>query len=117
MKQYAISSKLLWISIVLFVVTVSTLSLTTWQALSTNNQQMASETQKALNDEIQEKLKAKASQYSERISAFINEAYRVPYSFSAIMGNTGGEGVSREQAQQLISETLLKNKQLSSFYT
>ena len=117
MKKYAISSKLLWISIVLFVVTVSTLSLTMWQALKSNNQHIANETQKALNYEIEEKLKAKASQYSERIAAFINEAYRVPYSFSAIMSNSGGDGVSRVQAQQLISATLRKNKQLSSFYT
>jgi len=117
MKKYAISSKLLWISIVLFVVTVTTLSLTMWQALQSNNQHIASETQKALNYEIGEKLKAKASQYSERIAAFINEAYRVPYSFSAIMSHSGGEGVSRAQAQQLISDTLRKNSQLSSFYT
>jgi len=87
-----------------------------WQALDSSNQQISSQTQHALNDEIKEKLKATASQYSERISAFLNEAYRVPYSFSAIMSSTGTDGISRTQAQQLIGKTLATNSQLSSLY-
>jgi len=87
-----------------------------WQALESSNKKITSQTQQALNNEIKEKLKATASQYSERISAFLNEAYRVPYSFSAIMSNTGAGGIDRDQAQKLIATTLEQNSLLSSFY-
>jgi len=116
MKQYTISSKLLSISIMLFVVTVATLSITMWQALESNNQQITQQTHQALDNEIKQKLTATASQYSERVSAFINEAYRVPYSFSAIMNSVGTDEISRAQTQKMISKTLEKNSLLSSFY-
>jgi len=100
----------------LFVVTVATLSITMWQALESNNQQITQQTHQALDNEIKQKLTATASQYSERVSAFINEAYRVPYSFSAIMNSVGTDEISRAQTQKMISKTLEKNSLLSSFY-
>ncbi|WP_261841496.1 methyl-accepting chemotaxis protein [Aliamphritea ceti] len=116
MKKYSISSKLLYTTIILFILTVSTLSLAMWQALKINNEQVYDSTTTIINTEIKEKLVAKALQYSERVSALINEAYRVPFSFSSVMENSGRSGIKRDQAEKLIADTLIKNKNLSSLY-
>lgn len=116
MKKYSISSKLLWMSIGLFLFTVLSLSVSVWIAQSNSNDAIAQEVKQALNEEIKIKLNAQASQYGERIAGFINEAYRVPYSFVAILNDTGPNDINRDLAKKAVSDTLKHNKQLSSFY-
>ena len=116
MRQYSIRSKLLWITIALFLTTVIAFSTTVWTAISQSNQQISTHTQMALSHEIKEKLTAIASQYSERIDGFINEAYRVPYSLASILANNENAPFSRESAQQAAKSTLASSEQLSSLY-
>ncbi len=116
MKKYSISSKLLWMSIGLFLFTVLSLSVSVWVAQSNSNDAIAQEVKQALNEEIKIKLNAQASQYGERIAGFINEAYRVPYSFVALLNDTGPNDINRDLAKKAVSDTLKHNKQLSSFY-
>ncbi|OIQ48162.1 MAG: methyl-accepting chemotaxis protein [Gammaproteobacteria bacterium MedPE] len=116
MKKYSISSKLLWMSISLFLFTVLSLSISVWIAQSNSNDVVAQEVKQALNEEIKIKLNAQASQYGERIAGFINEAYRVPFSFVALLNDTGPNAINRDLAKKAVSDTLQHNKQLSSFY-
>ena len=116
MKKYSISSKLLWMSISLFLFTVLSLSISVWIAQSNSNDVVAQEVKQALNEEIKIKLNAQASQYGERIAGFINEAYRVPFSFVALLNDTGPNAINRDLAKKAVSDTLRHNKQLSSFY-
>ena len=116
MKKYSISSKLLWMSISLFLFTVLSLSISVWIAQSNSNDVVAQEVKQALNEEIRIKLTAQASQYGERIAGFINEAYRVPFSFVALLNDTGPNAMNRDLAKKAVSDTLRHNKQLSSFY-
>ena len=116
MKKYSISSKLLWMSISLFLFTVLSLSISVWIAQSNSNDVVAQEVKQALNEEIKIKLTAQASQYGERIAGFINEAYRVPFSFVALLNDTGPNAMNRDLAKKAVSDTLRHNKQLSSFY-
>jgi len=116
MRKYSISSKLLWISITLFLLTVTILSVSVWFAIDRNNRQVSAEVKQALDREIQAKLSAKAAQYSQRIAGFINESYRIPYSFSALLSHQASNQLSRELAQQAVADTLQRNSQISSMY-
>lgn len=116
MRKYSISAKLLWMSISLFIFTVSLLSISVWVAQDNSNQTVTKEVKAALNKEIQVKLSSQAGQYGERIAAFINEAYRVPYSFVALFQDTGPDALNRELARKAVKDTLTHNKQISSFY-
>jgi methyl-accepting chemotaxis protein len=117
MKSLSISSKLLWITSSLFLVTVSLLSLSMWWGLTDKNVQLSSQVQLALQDEIKAKLDASAGEYGERVAGFINEAYRVPYSFSGMLERTAeNDPLERHRLETSVAATLEKNQQVSSMY-
>lgn len=117
MKTMAISTKLLWITSALFLAIVTILSVSLWWALSNKNDEVSKEVQDAIHLETRAKLEAKAGEYGERIAGFINEAYRIPFSFAATLEDLSVSGeLSREGAQESIAAILKKNAQLSSMY-
>jgi methyl-accepting chemotaxis protein len=117
MKALSIKSKLLWITSALFIVTVITLSLSLWLGLKEKNANLAAQVEIALQQEINEKLSARAGEYGERVAGFINEAYRVPYSFAGLLEQTSKKDpLSRERVELSLTAVLQKNSQLSSMY-
>jgi len=117
MKHLPISTKLLWITSALFLAIVTILSVTLWWALSSKNAEIASEVQEVLHQETRAKLEARAGEYGEMIAGFINEAYRIPYSFVAtIEQSSGTEHLTREGLEVSVAAVLKKNSQLSSMY-
>ncbi len=117
MKHLPISTKLLWITSALFLAIVAILSITLWWALSSKNTEIAREVQDVLHQETRAKLEARAGEYGEMIAGFINEAYRIPYSFAAtIEQSSGTEHLTREGLEISVAAVLKKNSQLSSMY-
>ena len=117
MKALSIKSKLLWITSALFVATVITLSLSLWLGLKDKNSSLAAEVEVALKQEINDKLSARAGEYGERIAGFINEAYRVPFSFAGLLEQTSKKDpLSRERVELSLAAVLQKNNIISSMY-
>tara|TARA_R110002167_G_scaffold195810_5_gene398756 strand:- start:16540 stop:18657 length:2118 start_codon:yes stop_codon:yes gene_type:complete len=117
MKALSIKSKLLWITSALFVATVITLSLSLWLGLKDKNSSLAAEVEVALQQEINDKLSARAGEYGERIAGFINEAYRVPFSFAGLLEQTSKKDpLSRERVELSLAAVLQKNNIISSMY-
>ncbi|QYJ84762.1 methyl-accepting chemotaxis protein [Shewanella mesophila] len=117
MKQLSISTKLLWITSALFLIIVAILSFSLWWSLSDKNEQLADQVQQTLQQEIQQRLSAKAGEYGEQVAGFINEAYRIPYSFAGMVETTSKDApLPRESVQIAVAGVLRKNSQISSMY-
>ncbi|MBB1428499.1 methyl-accepting chemotaxis protein [Shewanella sp. SG44-2] len=117
MKALSIKSKLLWITSALFVATVITLSLSLWLGLKGKNSSLAAEVEVALQQEINDKLSARAGEYGERIAGFINEAYRIPFSFAGLLEQTSKKDpLSRDRMELSLAAILQKNNIISSMY-
>lgn len=117
MRQLSIATKLLWITSALFLIIVSALSFSLWWSLGNKNAQLAEQVQGAMQQETRQRLSAKAGEYGGQIAGFINEAYRIPFSFSGIMETTAQQQVlTRETLETAITAVLHKNSQLSSMY-
>ncbi|MCT8985601.1 methyl-accepting chemotaxis protein [Shewanella phaeophyticola] len=117
MKALSIRSKLLWITSALFIATVITLSISLWIVLKDKNNSLAAEVEVALQQEINEKLSARAGEYGERVAGFINEAYRIPYSFTGLIEQTSKQDpLTRERVELSLAAVLQKNAQISSMY-
>ncbi|MGI2109670.1 methyl-accepting chemotaxis protein [Shewanella frigidimarina] len=117
MKALSIKTKLLWITSGLFVTTVIVLSLSLWLGLKDKNSSLAAEVEVALKQEINDKLSARAGEYGERIAGFINEAYRVTFSFAGLLEQTSKKDpLSRERVELSLAAVLQKNNIISSMY-
>ncbi|MCZ4337071.1 methyl-accepting chemotaxis protein [Shewanella colwelliana] len=117
MKHLSISTKLLWITSMLFLVIVAILSFSLWWSLSDKNAQLADQVETALHQETQQRLSARAGEYGERVAGFINEAYRIPFSFAGMMEQTAEtKPLSREGVLEATAGILKQNDQLSSLY-
>ncbi|MCG9723080.1 methyl-accepting chemotaxis protein [Shewanella sp. Isolate7] len=117
MKHLSISTKLLWITSALFLIIVAILSFSLWWSLSDKNAQLASQVQSALHDETRQRLSARAGEYGERVAGFINEAYRIPFSFAGMIEQSAAtQPLSREGVEESVAGILRKNSQLSSMY-
>ncbi|ABO24167.1 methyl-accepting chemotaxis protein [Shewanella loihica] len=117
MKHLSISTKLLWITSALFLIIVAILSFSLWWSLSDKNAQLAGQVQGALHDETRQRLSARAGEYGERVAGFINEAYRIPFSFAGMIEQSAAsQPLSREGVEESVAGVLRKNSQLSSMY-
>ena len=87
MRQLALAKKLLWLTVGSIFITVFVLSSVLWWQLSQSNEQLAGQSEKLIVAEVEDKLSSNAAAYGEQVAGFINEAYRVPYSFAAILGD------------------------------
>ncbi len=117
MKRLSISAKLLWITSALFLVVVAVLSFSLWWSLNQQNSRLAEQVQSSLHQETQQRLSARAAEYGEKVAGFINEAYRIPYSFAGMIERTAQQqALSREAVEQAVIGSLQKNRLLSSMY-
>lgn len=117
MKHLSISTKLLWITSALFLSIVAILSISLWWTLSEQNVELSHQVQETLQIETHDKLEARAGEYGEMVAGFINEAYRIPYSFAGIVESTAEElPLKRDRLELAIAAVLKKNTQISSMY-
>ncbi|MCU8091036.1 methyl-accepting chemotaxis protein [Shewanella sp. SM20] len=117
MKHLSISTKLLWITSALFLSIVAILSISLWWTLSTQNAQLSDQVQNTLQTETRDKLEARAGEYGEMVAGFINEAYRIPYSFAGMVESTAEElPLKRDRLELTVAAVLKKNAQVSSMY-
>jgi len=118
MRQLALSKKLLWLTVGSIFITVFVLSSVLWWQLSSSNKVLSSEAEELIVAEVEKKLVANAAAYGERIAGFINEAYRVPFSFAAIVGSQDAAStLSRESVVQLNKSLIERNSNISSIYS
>jgi methyl-accepting chemotaxis protein len=100
---------LLWITSTLFIVTVISLSLSLWLGLKEKNAELATQVEIALKQEINDKLSARAGEYGERVAGFINEAYRIPFSFAGLLEQSSKKDpLSRERVELSVAAILQK---------
>ena len=94
------------------------LSSVLWWQLSQSNEQLAGQSGKLIVAEVEDKLSSNAAAYGEQVAGFINEAYRVPYSFAAILADEqAANAITRDAVVELNRALLEKNTLLSSIYT
>ena len=90
-----------------------------WHSLESSKTVLLQRTDTALRTEIRDNITAKAGQYSEVVSAFINEAYRIPSSLAGMV-KTGIEhselAITRETLQTDLLNILHESEQVSSIY-
>ncbi|MCF6435976.1 methyl-accepting chemotaxis protein [Pseudoalteromonas sp. MMG022] len=117
MKYASIKSKLLVFVAALVTALVMILTLYMWSHLGTQNEKQSTQVQKVLYEEAQKTLTAQGRYYAQKVSAFINEAYRVPLTFSGILNNTAQtQPLSRDIVQKAVAGALTENQFVSSMY-
>lgn len=117
MKHLSISTKLLWITSALFLSIVAILPLSLWWTLSEQNSQLSDQVQTSLQNETRDKLEARAGEYGAMVAGFINESYRIPYSFAGMLESTAEElPLKRDRLELSVAAVLKKNAQTSSMY-
>jgi len=118
MREISLAKKLLWLTVGSIFITVLVLSSILWWQLSASNEELASKSENYIVAEVEEKLNANAAIYGEKIAGFINEAYRVPYSLAALLGDTAkSETLSRDAVVSINRSILEQNTLLSSIYS
>lgn len=118
MREISLAKKLLWLTVGSIFLTVLVLSSVLWWELSASNTELASKSESYIVAEVEEKLSANAAVYGEKIAGFINEAYRVPYSLAALLGDAAkSQTLSRDTVVSINRSILEQNKSLSSIYS
>ncbi|MEL0640793.1 methyl-accepting chemotaxis protein [Pseudoalteromonas aliena] len=118
MREISLAKKLLWLTIGSIFITVLGLSSILWWQLSKSNTELAGNSKEYIVAEVEEKLNANAGAYGEKIAGFINEAYRVPYSLAALLGNSAQkQTLSRDMVVSINHSILEQNTLLSSIYS
>ncbi|MBQ4847524.1 methyl-accepting chemotaxis protein [Pseudoalteromonas sp. MMG005] len=117
MKQVSIRGKLLVFVGILVSVLVTTLTVFTWLHLKEENTVQNDRVQQVLFTEIQHNLIAQSAYYAQRVAGFINEAYRIPYTFAGVLNSTSVSApLDREAVQLALKGALAQNKSVSSMY-
>ena len=117
MREIALAKKLLWISVGSILLTVVLFSGILWSKLSSSNAQTSSEAETLIVSEVDGRLTANAAAYGEKIAAFINEAYRIPYALGSILEDADKTSMNRESVVLLNRSILESNDVISSIYS
>ena len=117
MREIALAKKLLWISVGSILLTVVLFSGILWSKLSSSNAQTSSEAETLIVSEVDGRLTANAAAYGEKIAAFINEAYRIPYALGSILEDADKTSINRESVVLLNRSILESNDVISSIYS
>ncbi|BBN80880.1 methyl-accepting chemotaxis protein [Pseudoalteromonas sp. A25] len=117
MNHTSIKSKLLVFVGVLVTTLVMLLTLYMWLNLGAQNEKQNRQVQRAIYDEAQRSLTAQGNFYAQRIAGFVNEAYRVPYTFAGVLNDSAqSQPLPREVVQKAVAGALKQNQFVSSMY-
>jgi methyl-accepting chemotaxis protein len=92
---------------------------TLWWSLQNSGQAINAQTQSVLEESVKSDILAKSSHYGSEVSAFINEAYRIPQTLSGMITtglNHPQMAVTRMTLQTNLHDMLLANQQINSIY-
>lgn len=118
MQEISLAKKLLWITVGSTFLTVLVLSGVLWWQMSSNSEALAKESEDYIVAEVEQKLNANAAAYGEKIAGFINEAYRVPNSLAALLGDAAKtQTLNRDTVVNINRSIFEKNQFLSSIYS
>ncbi|AYM88335.1 MULTISPECIES: methyl-accepting chemotaxis protein [Pseudoalteromonas] len=118
MRELTLAKKLLWITVGSTFLTVLVLSGVLWWQMSSNSEALAKESEDYIVAEVEQKLNANAAAYGEKIAGFINEAYRIPNSLAALLGDAANtQTLNRDTVVSINRSILEKNRFLSSIYS
>lgn len=119
MSHYSLKSTLIYsltgILLAGAVLTAGTL----WWSLQRSGQEIKEQTQSVLEESVKSDILAKSSHYGSEVSAFINEAYRIPQTLSGMIAtglNHPQMAVTRMTLQTNLQDMLLANQQINSIY-
>jgi methyl-accepting chemotaxis protein len=117
-RELTLAKKLLWITVGSTFLTVLVLSGVLWWQMSSNSEALAKESEDYIVAEVEQKLNANAAAYGEKIAGFINEAYRIPNSLAALLGDAANtQTLNRDTVVSINRSILEKNRFLSSIYS
>jgi len=117
-RELTLAKKLLWITVGSTFLTVLVLSGVLWWQMSSNSEALAKESENYIVAEVEQKLNANAAAYGEKIAGFINEAYRIPNSLAALLGDAANtQTLDRDTVVSINRSILEKNRFLSSIYS
>jgi len=117
-RELTLAKKLLWITVGSTFLTVLVLSGVLWWQMSSNSEALAKESEDYIVAEVEQKLNANAAAYGEKIAGFINEAYRIPNSLAALLGDAANtQTLDRDTVVSINRSILEKNRFLSSIYS
>lgn len=111
--------KLLFTIILAFVVMVALLSVNLSTSLNGMKDDLVKQTRQTMVAEVLARLDSEASNLGNKIGGYINSVYRIPVSLANNLANSsakGGEGITREHVNNLVSSTLASHKDISSMY-
>ena len=118
MKGLSLVRKLIVLTALLMITSTAIMSLTVWFALEDAGQVLSQRSEQAIKEEVGQQLKAQAGRYGEKVAGFINEAYRIPYTFAGMLESSvdNPNGLDRQAVEQSARALLVKNQQISSSY-
>ncbi|MFY8273678.1 methyl-accepting chemotaxis protein [Pseudoalteromonas sp. SSDWG2] len=117
MRDQALAKKLLAASFGAMVLVVTLLIGILWWQLQASNEEAIDQANALITTEVEQKLLAKAGLDGEKILGLINEAYRIPYSMSGILGQTKSNPLARDDIEAINRAVLSKNTIVSSIYS
>jgi len=114
-RELTLAKKLLWITVGSTFLTVLVLSGVLWWQMSSNSEALAKESEDYIVAEVEQKLNANAAAYGEKIAGFINEAYRIPNSLAALLGDAANtQTLNRDTVVSINRSILEKNRDLEN---
>ena len=115
MRELTLAKKLLWITVGSTFLTVLVLSGVLWWQMSSNSEALAKESEDYIVAEVEQKLSANAAAYGEKIAGFINEAYRIPNSLAALLGDAANTQTLDRDTVVSINRSILEKKSVFIF--
>ncbi|TQF69892.1 methyl-accepting chemotaxis protein [Pseudoalteromonas luteoviolacea] len=117
MQQMSIKKKLMLFVTALVVAIIVILVMTTWLHLQEENEKQSEQVQTLVLREIRSGLVSKGQSYSQQISGFLNEAYRIPNSLAGAIEATLNNPLERTEVEALLRGAITSNDNVSSIYS
>ncbi|OCQ20377.1 chemotaxis protein [Pseudoalteromonas luteoviolacea] len=117
MQQMSIKKKLMLFVTALVVAIIVILVMTTWLHLQEENEIQSEQVQALVLKEIRAGLVSKGQFYSQQISSYLNEAYRIPSSLAGAIEATLNSPLERSGVEALLRGAINKNGNVSSIYS
>lgn len=118
-KTMPLSRKLIGSIIIAFLLLVVILNLNLWYSLDSMKGNLATQTEKTMEQEILGRLQAESSALGNEISGFVNESFQVSYTLAEQFATTAERSellLNRDQVNELVRSALQRHKNLSSIY-
>ena len=118
METWSLKSKLYLAMIATILSLCTILTWRSYQGISDLSDELSSLTEKNLSTAVVQRLQSDGQAYSEKMSAYLNSAFRLPLSLRAMVAGSivSKHRLNRDQISDLFEQSLIANPDLSSSY-